>query len=481
LEAFICCNLREVRANAGSRRALSRENSRIELSTHAKSISFAHLKGSNVSAGQKTPLENLARAIRTSSLVKFYDIAAQQYDGLHLKELSFEDVGPHREMVVNGQNLINFGFDSFLGLDQDDRVRDALIRGAQAWGTQFGASRAFASCAVETALEEKIARWIGTEAAMIFPSVTLTNVGALPGLVGPSDIIVVDEFAHNSILEGAKIAKANGTRVLQFAHNDAAALEKVLTEAAPYRCAVIAIDGVYSMSGEIAAMPELNAVAKRHNAVLYIDDAHATAVMGEHGRGTVLESLGSYDNTIVVGCFSKACSVFGAFVACTHEFQRLLKMRSSTYIFGGPVPPPYLEAASTVIDILESEDYVELREQLDRNVQHIVQGLEELNLIVLGGKSPIITVLVGDEMNTFKAGKYLFDRGYYVQSVTFPAVPYHASVLRIQINSNHRSEDIAGLLSAIAEMKELIKLPEASSMLDALPTMGSDRFMTQDE
>lgn len=433
-----------------------------------------------MSVGQKTPLENLARAIRTSSLVKFYDIAAEQFDGLHLKELSFDGVGPHREMNVGGKYLINFGFDSFLGLDQDVRVREALKRGAETWGTQFGASRAFASCAVETELEHKIARWMGTEAAMIFPSVTLANIGALPGLVGPADIIVLDEFAHNSILEGAKIAKANGTRVLQFSHNDAEALEKVLTAAAPYRCAVIAIDGVYSMSGEIAAMPELNAVAKRHNAILYIDDAHATAVMGEHGRGTVLESLGSYDNTIVVGCFSKACSVFGAFVACTHEFQRLLKMRSSTYIFGGPVPPPYLEAASTVIDILQSDDYVALRQQLDRNVQHIVQGLNDLKLIVLGGKSPIITILVGDEMNTFQAGKYLFDRGYYVQSVTFPAVPYHASVLRIQINSNHRPEDIAGLLAAISEMKQVISMPDSDSMQQPVPKFGSDRLLTSD-
>ena len=198
---------------------------------------------------------------------------------------------------------------------------------------------------------------MGTEAAVIFPSVTLANVGVLPGLVEPKDIIAIDEFAHNSIQEGTKIARANGVRVVPFAHNDPAALEQVLIESKPYRTAVVAIDGVYSMSGAIADMAGLNSVARRHDAVLYIDDAHATAVAGDHGRGTVLEALGSYDNTIVVGCFSKACSVFGAFVACTRELQRLLKMRSNTYIFGGPVPPPYLEAASAVIDILCSREY----------------------------------------------------------------------------------------------------------------------------
>jgi 7-keto-8-aminopelargonate synthetase-like enzyme len=291
--------------------------------------------------------------------------------------------------------------------------------------------------------------------------VTLANVGALPGLVGPSDIILIDEYAHNSIQEGTKIAKANGTRVITFKHNNPAALEEALVAARPYRCAVIAIDGVYSMSGAIATMPELNEVALRHNAVLYIDDAHATGVLGEQGRGTVLEALGSYDNTLVVGCLSKACSVFGAFVACTHEFQRLIKMKSNTYIFGGPVPPPYLEAVSTVIDILTTDAYYILRARLHENIDRLVSGLSALDLVVLGGRSPIVSVLVGHEETTFQAGKFLFDRGFYVQSVTFPAVPFRSAVLRIQVNSNHTPDAIDGLLEAIADLKACIPLPSA--------------------
>ena len=408
---------------------------------------------------EPSPLEQLARSIRQSSLVKFCDYVAENFGSVHLKELSFDSVGPHREMTANGRSLINFSFDSFLGLDQDPRISEALCCGARDWGTQFGASRSFASCGIETQLELKIAAWMGTEAAMIFPSVTLANVGVLPGLVGPQDVIAIDEYAHNSIHEGTKIAKANGTRIFSFKHNDPADLERVLSTAEPFRCGVIAIDGVYSMSGSIASMVELNEVAKRYRSVLYIDDAHATAVLGEQGRGSVLEMLGSYDNCLVVGCFSKACSVFGAFVACTYEIQRLLKMRSSTYVFGGPVPPPYLAAASAVIDILTSSDYVQLRQNLDRNVDQIVVGLNRLDLVVLGGLSPIVTVLVGDEEATFRAGKFLFDRGYYVQSVTFPAVPYHAGVLRIQINSNHRTEDIIGLLAAFKDLQSSIPLP----------------------
>jgi len=408
-----------------------------------------------------SPMQELSRAIRSSNMLRFLERAAEQYADIHLKELNIEQVGPNREMVVGGQTLINFGFDSFLGLDQDPRVKAALARGAKQWGTQFGASRAFASCGVEVELERKIASWMGTEAAVIFPSVTLANVGALPGLVGPQDVILIDEFAHNSIQEGTRIAKANGNRVITFKHNNPAALEEALVAARPYRCGVIAIDGVYSMSGAIAAMQELNDVALRHKAILYIDDAHATGVFGEQGRGSVLEALGSYDNTLVVGCLSKACSVFGAFIACTHEFQRLLKMKSNTYIFGGPVPPPYLEAVSTVVDILTSDSYYILRAQLSENIDRIVSGLNALDLVVLGGRSPIISVLVGHEEQTFRAGKFLFDRGYYVQSVTFPAVPFRSAVLRIQVNANHQPEAIDRLLEAMADLKACIPLPSA--------------------
>jgi 7-keto-8-aminopelargonate synthetase-like enzyme len=416
-----------------------------------------------VNKTKTVPLQNLVKSLRQSKIVKFCDFAAQQYGDIHLKDLAVSKVGPNREMRVGDQDLVNFGFDSFLGLDQDPRVKEALARGAREWGTQFGASRAFASCGVEVEVQRKIASWLGTEAALIFPSVTLANVGVLPGLVEPQDLIVVDEFAHNSIVEGTKIARANGVRVLSFAHNDPAALETVLIKARPYRSAVIAIDGVYSMSGAIAALRDLDAVARRHNAVLYVDDAHATAVLGEHGRGVVLEALGNYDNIVVVGCLSKACSVFGAFVGCTHELQYMLKMRSNTYIFGGPVPPPYLEAISTVIDILASRDYEILRAQLDWNVQRMVRGLREQDLVILGGESPIVSVLVGDEEETFKAGKFLFDRGYYVQSVTFPAVPYHAGVLRIQVNANHLAASIDGLLEAFTELREVIPLPSAEA------------------
>jgi glycine C-acetyltransferase len=411
------------------------------------------------------PMQNLAHVLRQNGLIRFIEHYAERFPDSHLKDLVVDEIGPNREIAVNGRRVINFGSDSFLGLDQDPRVKAAVVRGVETWGTHNGASRAFASVRANVEAEEKLARWLGTEAALIYPSVTLANMGAIPGLVGKQDLIVVDEYAHNSIQEGVKIARANGVRVVAFSHCDPSHLQRALKEAGSYRVALVAIDGVYSMSGTLPPLAELNEVAERHNAVLYVDDAHGTGVLGRQGRGTVLDALGNYDNAFVIGSLSKAFSCLGGFIGCTEQFKLLLKMRSNTYIFGGPVAPPYLEAISVVCDILSSGEYELLRARLERNLRHLTAGATGLGLAVLGGRTPIISVLVGDEADTLSAGMFLFERGYYVQSVTFPAVPYHAGVLRVQVNANHRTESIDGLIDALAALKQVINLPGPETLL----------------
>ncbi len=409
-------------------------------------------------------MHNLVQAMRQHGLVRFVEHFAEQFPHCHLKDLVVDYLGPHREMEVNGRQVINFGSDSFLGLDQDPRVQQAVRDGLKRWGTHNGASRAFASVQSNAEAEEKLARWLGTEAVLIYPSVTLANMGALPGLVSRRDVLVVDEHAHNSMQEGSKIAHANGARLLHFGHCNPVDLDRLLSEAKPYRIGLVAIDGVYSMSGALPPLAELNQVCLRHNAVLYVDDAHGTGVLGRHGRGTVLDALGNYDNTLVVGSLSKAFSCLGGFVGCPESFKQLLKMRSNTYIFGGPVAPPYLDAICAVCDILMSSEYEQIRSRLDGNLRQLTAGAERLGLTVLGGDTPIISILVGDEETTFNAGHFLFEHGYYVQSVTFPAVPYHAGVLRIQVNANHLPSAIHGLLNALGTLKDEIPLPGPAAL-----------------
>jgi 7-keto-8-aminopelargonate synthetase-like enzyme len=284
-------------------------------------------------------------------------------------------------------------------------------------------------------------------------------MGAIPGLVGRQELLVVDEQAHNSIQEGARIARANGTRVRAFSHCNPEALDKALAAGEPYRVAVVAIDGVYSMSGELPPLKRLHDICLTRNAVLYVDDAHATGVLGSQGRGTVFDALGSYDNALVVGSLSKGFSCAGGFIGCSKEMQMLLKMRSNTYIFGGPVVPPYLDAVCAVCDILMSPEYDLLIARLQANLRRLREGLSRLGLVIQGGVTPIVSVFIGGEEETLTAGSILFERGCYVQSVTFPAVPYHAGVLRIQVNANHTTAEIDKLLTAFAELTRSVALP----------------------
>lgn len=415
-----------------------------------------------------TPLAHLTQTLQQNGLVKFLAHFVKEYPECHLKDLTMETMGPGRQVQIHGKTLINFGSDSFLGLDQDPRVQEALHEGIRKWGTHNGTSRAFASVEANIRAEEKLASWLGTEAVLIYPSVTLANLGAIPGLVGKPDLLVVDQHAHNSIQEGARIAKANGTRVLFFENCDPMGLSKTLEQAGKYRLAVVAIDGVYSMSGVIPPLKEINQVCLNRNAVLYVDDAHATAVLGTQGRGTVLDAVGNYDNTLVVGSLSKGFSCLGGFVGCTGEMKTLLKMRSNTYIFGGPVGPPYLEAICAVCDILTSGEYLLILENLRRNQRELVYGLKNLGLNVLGGETPIVSIVSGDETNTLKAGKMLFDQGYYVQSVIFPAVPYHSGVLRVQVNANHELAAVQGLVQAFAKVTRDIPFPDLEPARQAI-------------
>jgi 7-keto-8-aminopelargonate synthetase-like enzyme len=404
-------------------------------------------------------MDRLMQTLKRNTLVRICEEFEEAFPETHLKDLVVEEMGAGREILVQGRWVINFGSDSFLGLDRDPRVIQAIRRGVERWGSHNGSSRAFASVRSNIEAEEKLAAWLGAETTLIYPSVTLANQGAIPGLVGRKDVIVMDELAHNSIQEGARLAQAGGTRVSFFSHNSPEGLLKTLQKLRPYRLALVCIDGVYSMSGVIPPMADFNEIARANDAVLYIDDAHGTGVLGEHGRGTVLEALGSYDNTFVVGSLSKAFSCAGGFIACTWPFQKLLKIRSNTYIFGGPVVPPYLDAICAVVEVLQSGEYDQLRSRLDRHIEMLARGLAELDLVVMGGATPILSVLVGDEAETLKAGRFLFDRGFYVQSVLFPAVPYHGGVIRVQCNSNHSEPAIKGLLGAFEALKRHVPLP----------------------
>lgn len=409
------------------------------------------------------PIDRQIALLSRSGVTRFFRRMFEDAPELFMKDMTVEAIGPDRMVRMNGKWVRNFGSDSFLGLDQHPAVKAAVERGVREWGTHNGTSRAFSSVAPNVEAEAKVAEWLGTEDALIYPSVTLANAGALPGLVTRHDVIVADQFAHNSIDEGMRLAKTRGARTAKFTHNDPTELEKTLAEMRPYRNAVIAIDGVYSMSGQLPPLLEFQRVAHANDAFLYVDDAHGTGVIGTNGRGTVRDALGNYDNTLVVGSLSKAVSCMGGFVAGSRDAISVLKLRSNSLIFGGPVPPPYLVAVCAALDVINSPEYGRMRASLDANVRRLVDGASALGMGVLGGLVPIVSVLIGSEETTLRAGRFLFDAGYYVQSVVFPAVPHGAGVLRMQVNANHTPEAVDGLVAALGELTRAFSLPDAHS------------------
>ncbi|MGA2066461.1 MAG: pyridoxal phosphate-dependent aminotransferase family protein [Thermoguttaceae bacterium] len=403
-------------------------------------------------------LERLEAHLRRDRTTRMGLSFFEHFHDVHLKDLVLDSMDDHRRMTHGGHTLWNFGSDSFLGLDRHPAVQQAMIDAVKPWGTHNGASRAFSSVRLCEEAERRLAAWLGVEDTFISPSVTLANAGLIPAVVRPDDLLVVDRQSHDSIQQAAKVAAANGARLRELHPCHPARLEELLAGEGEFPSAVVAMDGVYSMTGRIPPLAELDRVTRSHGGVLYVDDAHGTGVVGPGGRGAAFQSLGSLREVLMVGSLSKAFSCMGAFVTCSFDLKKVLKLRTSTFIFGGPVPPPYLAAVVAVCDILESPEYEQILGRLHARMRQLTDGLRALGLSVLGGEAPIISVPIGDIERTLEAGKWVFDRGYYVQSATYPAVPINGGVLRIQVNANHTVEAVDGLLGVLEDLKKDFQL-----------------------
>jgi 7-keto-8-aminopelargonate synthetase-like enzyme len=406
---------------------------------------------------ERHPVQRLTAHLSRDKIVRLALLFLDNMPDVHLKDLRVDELDERRRMRIGDHELTNFGSDSFLGLDWHPAVQQALVEAASRWGTHNGASRAFCSVSLCEEAEYRLARWLGVEDTLIYPTVTLANIGLIPAITTKGDLLVVDRQSHDTIHQAAKIAAADGAELHEVHPLCAESLERILEKSAA-KSKIVAVDGVYSMTGKIPPLKQIDEVTRRHGGMLYVDDAHGTAVVGPGGRGAAYMSLGGLDEVLMVGSLSKAFSCMGAFVTCSSKLKRVLKVRSSTFIFGGPVPPPYLAAVCAVCDILESSEYDRLLGRLRGHMHRLIAGVRELGLTVLGGEAPIVSVVIGDIEQTLEAGKWLFERGYYVQSATYPAVPLNAGLLRILVNANHSDHAIEGLLTALAEMKEYFHL-----------------------
>lgn len=404
------------------------------------------------------PLERVKSRLHRDKFVRLCLEFMERYADAHLKFLVVDELSDRRRMKVGGHELWNFGCDSFLGLDRDPRVQRAIIEALPRFGAHNGASRAFSSVALCEEAERRLAEWLGVSDTLIFPTVTLANMGLLPALTGKGSLLVVDRASHDSVQQGAKLAQAAGAQVHELNPCRADVLNRLL-ESLPADGCLVAVDGVYSMNGGTPPLAELDATARQHDGCLYIDDAHGTGVAGPGGRGAAYAALGRLDQSLMVGSLSKAFSCLGAFVTCDPELKQMLKVRSSTFVFGGPVPPPYLAGVCAATDIIASAEGDVLRSRLRSLIGRLTEGIHSLGMSMTGGgEAPIVSVIIGEFETAFEAGKWLFDRGFYVQSATYPAVPINGALLRIQVNANHPREAIDELLNALGDMKRALRL-----------------------
>jgi glycine C-acetyltransferase len=359
--------------------------------------------------------------------------------GLYKSEHLISSPQAARVRVVDRGEVLNLCANNYLGLADHPAIVSAAHEALERWG--YGMASVRFICGTQEAhreLEERLAAFLGTEAAILFGSCFDANGGLFEALLGPEDAVISDALNHASIIDGIRLCKA---RRLRFANGDMDELEARLEEAADARHRLIATDGVFSMDGYYAGLPEICDLAERHNAIVMVDDSHAVGFVGEGGRGTheLHGVMGRVD--IITGTLGKAMGgASGGYVAARAEVVDLLRQRARPYLFSNSLAPPITAASLRALDLIEGSS--ELRAQLAQNTEHFRARMGELGFEILPGTHPIVPVMVGDAVRAARLAEGLISRGVYAVSFSFPVVPRETARIRTQMSAAHSREDL---------------------------------------
>ena len=348
---------------------------------------------------------------------------------------------------IAGRELINMSSNDYLGLANHPELREAAKAGADAWGSGAGAVRTIAGTLdVHEALEVELAAWKGAEATLVFQSGFAGNLGTIPALVGRGDVILSDELNHASIIDGCRLSRAE---IRRFAHADADSLREQLTACAPDQRKLVVTDGVFSMDGDIAPLPDFCEVAESFDAMVMVDDAHGSGVLGRGGRGSV-DHFGLHGRVHVqLGTLSKAIGSMGGYIAGSQGLRDYLTHTARPLLFSTSHPPAVVEATRAAIRVLSREP-----ERVDRlwaNARFFKQGLTDLGMDIGRSATPITPVIVGEAERAHALSDRLRKRGVFVQSVTFPTVPRGAARVRAMVSAAHSQDDLAQAIDAFGE------------------------------
>jgi len=358
-------------------------------------------------------------------------------------------IGPQGPVIqIDGRELINFGSNDYLGLAAAAEVRQAMVQALALDGVGAGASPLITGRGPwHNRLEERIAEFEGTEAALLFPTGFAANVGAITAVIGEGDVIFSDAKNHASIIDGCRLSRAQ-TQV--YRHADANHAAELLAASTSARRRLIVTDSLFSMDGDLAPLDDLADIAGRYDAMLMVDEAHATGVFGLCGRG-VCEHLEVEEHVdIRVGTLSKALGCHGGFVAGSQRLIDLLVNRSRPYIYSTACPGPVAAAAVAAIDMVATQP--ERRRQLLTNVRHLRSQLEQHGLPFSPGPSQIIPLTLGDEWRVIKAATALTEHGYFVPAIRPPTVPHGEALLRLSVCMGHEQRSLVDVARSLVRI-----------------------------
>jgi 8-amino-7-oxononanoate synthase len=351
--------------------------------------------------------------------------------------------GQDAEVQVAGRRVIMAGSNNYLGLTSHPRVREAAIRAVERYGTGCAGSRLLnGNLEIHEELEDKLARFTGKEAALVFTAGYQTNLGIISALVGRHDCAVLDHYDHASIIDGCRLSFG---KVRKFEHNNMEDLANVLDSMNGSGCMVI-VDGIYSMEGDIADLPSIVRLARAHGARVMVDDAHGIGVLGKTGRGTA-EHFGLEDEVdLIMGTFSKSIPSIGGFVAGPEDVINYIRHFGRSMIFSTSLPPPMVAAVSAALDIIDEEP--ELRERLWKNTRKMLRGFREMGYDTGHSETPVIPIVIKDDIKTYQMCRLLLEQGVFVNPVISPAVPPGRELLRTSYMATHTEEQLDHVLEA---------------------------------
>src|SRR5476651_2595324 len=389
---------------------------------------------------------------------KLHDKIAQFTDASSIKEKGIYpyfrpiESAQDTEVIIDNKRVLMFGSNSYLGLTNHPKIKEASKKAIDKYGTGCAGSRFLnGTLDIHIELENRLAKYVGKEAAVLFSTGFQVNLGVLSSITGRNDYLILDEYDHASLIDGSRLSFS---KVIKYAHNDMEDLQRKLSILPEEAVKLIAVDGIFSMEGDFVKLPEIVQIADQFGANIMVDDAHSLGVIGHNGAGTASHFNLTGDVDLIMGTFSKSLASLGGFIAADAETIDYLKHRARALMFSASMPPGSVASVIAALDIIESEP-----ERIDRlwdNTNYAMKLLLEEGFDIGPTESTILPIYVRDNERTFLVTKHLQNAGIFVNPVVSPAVPSDSSLLRFSLMATHTfvqiDEAIEKIIKAFKEV-----------------------------